>query len=677
VKALLLGLFPTVVGTLSAQDIRPDTTQTLGAVVIVAERAATSLNRSTAAVTRLTAADLARLPYTTVADVLKQVPGVAVVDFDGSGRDSQLMVRGFYGGGEADYVLVMVDGRVVNLAQNGTVAWETLPPLSSIESIEIVRGSASALHGDAAVAGVINIITRRPAQSAPSWRLGAESFSGFTGSVDISQTLADRPLNASLGFDRSGGFREHSARTSATVDASLRLSPALRASLRTSWRDFEEPGPLLERLLQDGSESDPRFRLDGGDDAQWSGTLAHDGVLGAGATARSSLRVAGRTATLVRTLPLSPVGDTRERALRTADLVLSTQADLLPTILPPGTERFSIGASLGLGGIDSRYFSSPDAGPRSLDAEGNGRRTTMGAFAHLVGTPTDWMRWTVGIRADYLTDDYENETGGTDFNESHFALSPKVGINIRYADGAQSSGRFWVSISRTFKAPTPDQLFDQRPIPIPFPPFTLTTSNPELEPQRGAGAETGIYHEVMAAGARVGATVTVYQLDMRDELDFDLQTFKYVNIGRSRHRGFEAGLNVSEGVTSGFASITLQDVKARAGDNAGNSLKAIPGQVFSAGLTISPDRVGTATISVTRTADMFIDDANTRRIPSWTRVDAQVSRSVGAFAIILGARNLVDEQINGTGFLDPTGSGEAYFYPAAGRVFTVGLRYGR
>jgi hypothetical protein len=122
----------------------------------------------------------------------------------------------------------------------------------------------------------------------------------------------------------------------------------------------------------------------------------------------------------------------------------------------------------------------------------------------------------------------------------------------------------------------------------------VTTSNPELEPQRGAGAESGIYHEVAATGARIGATVTVYQLDMRDELNF-LQSFRYVNIGRSRHRGFEAGLIVSEACV-GLPSITLEDVKARAGDVPGTSSKAIPGQVYRQG-SISPERVGTATIS--------------------------------------------------------------------------------
>ena len=123
--------------------------------------------------------------------------------------------------------------------------------------------------------------------------------------------------------------------------------------------------------------------------------------------------------------------------------------------------------------------------------------------------------------------------------------------------------------------------------------------------------------------------MTLYQIAMQDELDFDLQTFKYVNIAESRHRGVEAGLTHSRGPTPRrCASLTLQDAIARAGDNAGNRLKAIPGQIVSTGVTLSPARIGTLSLSLTRTADMFIDDANTRRIPSWTRVDAQASRPI-------------------------------------------------
>jgi outer membrane receptor protein involved in Fe transport len=648
--------------------------RTLGAVVVIAERAGTPMNRSTAAVTRLTASDLARLPHATVADVLRQVPGIAVVDFDGVGRDPQLMVRGFYGGGEADYVVVMVDGRPVNLVHNGTIAWEVLPPLSAIESIEIIRGSASAVHGDAAVGGVISIRTRRWSDRSAQWRVQAESFAGLSASLDLADVVAGRNAAASLSFDRTDGFRDHAARTSATARGKIRLTRTLDASLRGSWRDFEEPGPLLESLLGDGTESDPRFRSDRGHDSEWGATADYGGSLGAGGDTRTTFRVSGRKGTMVRTLPLATnFGDTRERKLQTFDAGVTTQADLNPTILPFG-ERLSVGASADFGSIDSRYYSGAD-GQRTLDADGSGHRLALGVFAHFVNSPRDWLRWTLGLHLDRLADSFSH--GPTDSDAAHFGFSPKAGVNIRYAGSGRATGHAWASVSRTFKAPTLDQLFDQRPIPIPFPPFSVTTSNPDLNPQRGTSVEAGIYHDVAVGAAQLGATLTLYQIAMSDELDFDLQAFRYVNIAQSRHRGAEAGFTLSGGAASAFVSLTFQDAVSRAGPNRGKQLKAIPGQLLATGVTVSPPQLGTVSLSLTRTADMFIDDPNSRRIPSWTRADAQYSRPIGAFAIVVGARNLLDVRINGTGFLDPSGSGEAYFYPAAGRVLTLGVRYGR
>jgi outer membrane receptor protein involved in Fe transport len=447
----------------------------------------------------------------------------------------------------------------------------------------------------------------------------------------------------------------------------MRISPVVSAFLRSSWRDFDDPGPLLERFLNNGTGSDPRFGLDGGEDEELEAGLNFDSWLGSGGTMRTTLRGSTRKATLVRTLPLTAdFGDTRERELQTGELGASVQADLDANVLPV-IEHATVGATVDIGSIDSRYFSGLADGEHTLDTQGDGRRTSIGLFAHFTDSPFDWLRWTVGVRADRLQDSFEES------DASHVAFSPKAGVNMRYAP----TGHAWLSLSRTFKAPTMDQLFDQRPIPIPFPPFTLTTSNPDLTPQRGTSLEAGIYHEAAVGTGRLSLTMTAYQIAMTDELDFDLQTFKYVNIAESRHRGVEAGISLSGSTALAFASLTLQDAVARVGDNAGNQLKAIPGQLISTGVTISPPRSGTMTLSLTRMADMFIDDANTRRIPSWTRVDAQASRAFGAFDVVIGARNLLDTRINSTGFLDPAGSGEAYWYPAAGRVITLGIRHGR
>ena len=46
-------------------------------------------------------------------------------------------MRGFYGGGEAEYLLVLVDGKQLNHVETGLLNWNSMP-LSSIESIEVL-----------------------------------------------------------------------------------------------------------------------------------------------------------------------------------------------------------------------------------------------------------------------------------------------------------------------------------------------------------------------------------------------------------------------------------------------------------------------------------------------------------------------------------------------------------
>lgn len=60
-------------------------------------------------------------------------------------------------------LLVMIDNRPIYNYGQGGVYWESLPiDINDVERIEVVRGASSALFGPNAVAGVINIITRKP-----------------------------------------------------------------------------------------------------------------------------------------------------------------------------------------------------------------------------------------------------------------------------------------------------------------------------------------------------------------------------------------------------------------------------------------------------------------------------------------------------------------------------------
>jgi len=674
-----------------------DTTHvhTLDPLVVTAERAGTPLSRSTSAVTRVDANDVARTPGPTLASALQRVPGFSVLDFDGSGWDPQLVVRGFYGGGQAEYVVVLIDGRPINQLQTGLVPWGALPPASAIQDIEVVRGSESAVYGDAALGAVINVITRQASGRTPvRWESSAGSFGSWSADAGATASTGSRDVTGSAGIDHTGGFRAHSARDGfrAEVDAPLVAGggTTIGLGLRSYLRAFDEPGPLLASLLaEDRTGSDVRFRFDHTHDVSNAVSLTGERRVGARTRLTGSLTGELRNTDAVQTLALSPdFGDTQQRRARDDRAAAAVQLELDDSPLP-GAGRLIVGSELGRGGLDSRYYavqSGDRAGylassgtPGALDASGTSARSSAALFAEYVVRLGEPVRLSLGSRYDWLRDTFDPRApdSGSTVVASHGAFSPKAGLNVRYHRSATGAGNVYLTAGRSFKAPTLDQLFDQRPIPVPFPPFSLTTSNPLLRPQSGTSLEAGVYHDRTWSSWRASASVSVYQMDMKDELDFDLQALRYVNIGSSRHRGVEAGVVLSgtAGVSL-FANYTLQAARSRSGDNTGNYLKAIPRHTLSGGVSVTLFSRLEASTMVTTIGGAFLDDANTIALPSFTRVDARTAYPVGAVRIVVEARNLLDAKYNTTGYLDPSGTGEAYFYPAAGRTLSIGLRGG-
>ncbi len=116
--------------------------------------------RTAAAVTVLTSEDIRRSGYTTVADVLRLVPGVDIGRNDAIGYS--VGIRGFQNI-FSKALLVLIDGRSMYTTLFAGVYWDVVNqlPLENIERIEIVRGPGTTIWGANAVNGVINIITKR------------------------------------------------------------------------------------------------------------------------------------------------------------------------------------------------------------------------------------------------------------------------------------------------------------------------------------------------------------------------------------------------------------------------------------------------------------------------------------------------------------------------------------
>jgi len=82
----------------------------LDEMVVVGDRAEGLLRESPWATNVLSHATLQQLPVRNVVEALRYVPGLVFVDKDGSGHLPMAVVRGFFGGGETEYILLTVDG---------------------------------------------------------------------------------------------------------------------------------------------------------------------------------------------------------------------------------------------------------------------------------------------------------------------------------------------------------------------------------------------------------------------------------------------------------------------------------------------------------------------------------------------------------------------------------------
>ena len=137
-------------------------------------------------------------------ELLKQVPGLHIIETKGRGAYTTASVRG----SSASQVSVYVDGVLMNLGSEPAVDLTTIP-VENVERIEVYRGYIPARFGGASMGGVINIITKKPEKAGGSVTMGVGSFGRFTGGATYNSPLGGGAFMASVNFDRTDGDFEY------------------------------------------------------------------------------------------------------------------------------------------------------------------------------------------------------------------------------------------------------------------------------------------------------------------------------------------------------------------------------------------------------------------------------------------------------------------------------------
>jgi len=232
--AFLIGLAGGLLGDPAAMGAEVE----LGQVVVTATRTEIEISDVPQSVSVITKEEIMNSPDRTIPEVIQRSAGVLITNNGPMGSLTTANIRG----SEAGQVLVMIDGRRINNAQNGQFDLSTLPlTKDEIERIEVLRGSASALYGADAMGGVINIITKSPTKE-PYARLSS-SFGRFgTQEYSLSHRWKPGPLGYGLFASRgkSEGYRPNSDYDSWVLGGELNYDLPWKGELKVSARNIQK-----------------------------------------------------------------------------------------------------------------------------------------------------------------------------------------------------------------------------------------------------------------------------------------------------------------------------------------------------------------------------------------------------------------------------------------------------
>ncbi|MDP9519102.1 TonB-dependent receptor plug domain-containing protein [Pseudomonas protegens] len=199
--ALPLCLLPCT--ELLAETLGRDQALKLSETLISTNRQVQARNDSSAANTVFTREDIDRLQPTSLTDLLQRVPGVQVAQSGGRGNLPNIFIRGT----NSAQSLVLVDGQRISSSSSGDSNLQFIS-VEQIERVEVLRGSRSVIYGSDAIGGVIQIFTRRGAESGLHGRMRIAAGSNQTWERSLGLSGGDAQTRFSLGanLDESAGI---------------------------------------------------------------------------------------------------------------------------------------------------------------------------------------------------------------------------------------------------------------------------------------------------------------------------------------------------------------------------------------------------------------------------------------------------------------------------------------
>lgn len=578
----------------------------------------------------------------TVADVLRRVPGLNVSTSGTRGTLTQVRIRG----AEANHTLVLIDGVAVNSPDNGDFDFSQLP-VDDIERIEVLRGPQSGIFGANAHAGVVVIQTK-----------GAR---GLRGPVASAQ--------AEGGSFRSGAMNARLASGNGIVYGQVSGSYATTDGTNIARSGVEPDGSRVGSIaLQLGADISPMLNVEG------------------------RLRVLRRNAhsdpqSFVSGLVFDRTGDVGRRQ----DIIGSAAATLR---LLDG----AIASRTFIDGIESRFdFYTPAAGSPivPLNSSSVSTRNTIGNRTtwHVPRIDVIAARQSVTVLAEHTRETFFNQTFGAfgrvfDTGRANTGLGTEYRIDFDWGLSLSASVRndwnqtfddalTWRTTAAYTFAPTGTTVRASAGRGVTNPTFyeqfgffpNRFIGNPNVKPESSIGIDIGIRQPLF--DNRVFFDATYFEADLRDVITTTSLAGGLTSVanipGVTRRRGFE--------LTAGITPVPWLDLTAsytyvHTADAGGLRLIRRPTHTWTAEAVarVFDDRLTIAggVVHVGSRDDLFFGTFPARRIrlDPYTLVNARVAYRINENAeVYLRGENLLNQRYE-----------DVFSYVAAGAAVFAGVR---
>jgi vitamin B12 transporter len=614
-------------------------------VLVSATRSEARLSTAGASATVIDSERIVERQASSLLPLLQEVPGLTVARTGSIGHQASAFLRG----GESFHARVLVDGVPIN-EPGGAYNFASQLALD-LDQVEVVRGAVSSLYGTDALAGVIQLQTRRAEPgAAPELRVEAEGGNVAWRRLHAGSSGTSGPLDWSFGVARlhtehePNGLFEETA-IAASVGARLSEASRLRFVVRGEDSHAGVAGPYAYGRPDLEEYSDHRELVFGTRLDHAGRRFSHQARLGYARTDQLS-------ADLVDSGPYLP----RQGALTAA----FESFDFLNPGFLNHTRRLSLG-----------YQVQAQAGGGHLVTAGAEIERESGE----IGFEGDLLSPVRTNEGFYLQDQivlgnrlFLTLGGRVEHNQSFGTAAVPRGAVAWRLRGEEWATTLKAGAGAGIKEPSFLQSFGTQ---------DFARGNPDLQPERSRTFDFGV--EQRLAGDRLRFESTFFHHEYRDQIAYKILSFSpffatYENLGKTRARGLELAMEAAPtSRTRLLGQYTFTDGEILISNSAsplyapGEPLLRRPRHLASlSGWTgFGPVQVGATWVYVGRRLDSdFLGIGLTESEP-YSRVDLRGRIALrGGLEVFLASENLFDRQYQ-----------EVLGYPALGRTLRAGVRF--